>query len=78
MLPLVDAFSYFRRRWNSLATLAGAGISQWGELSATLSESLAGVAQSAERLHGKEEVRGSIPLSGSLAGQRSWPVDFPG
>jgi hypothetical protein len=26
---------------------------------------VAGVAQSAERLHGKEEVRGSIPLSGS-------------
>ena len=34
-------------------------------LSATFSVGLAGVAQSAECLHGKEEVRGSIPLSGS-------------
>ena len=30
----------------------------------------AGVAQSAERLHGKEEVRGSIPRSGSDPGPR--------
>src|SRR3954447_4869712 len=34
----------------------------------------AGVAQSAERLHGKEEVRGSIPLSGSLQHRCSVPM----
>src|SRR5881296_933762 len=33
-----------------------------------LSSAHAGVAQSAEHLHGKEGVRGSIPLSGSIAG----------
>jgi hypothetical protein len=43
----------------------GADEGMWHWFSATFSDSLAGVAQSAERLHGKEEVRGSIPRSSS-------------
>ena len=64
-LPFIDVSSYLRRRWKSLARLPRVDPVSVEPLSATLPESLAGVAQTAEHLHGKEGVRGSIPLSGS-------------
>ena len=44
----------------------GSRLLGWRRRPGTFSVGLAGVAQSAECLHGKEEVRGSIPLSGSI------------